>query len=218
MRLELDTLRQTLPDARVSLPVDSCSKGRFPIDLLLQVEDYEVCLKLLEAPEGRPALSPDEVGPMLEAMEEHPNAVALVLVWATENLLSIPFSLRRLSSLEQGERRLANLLARARPLAEVLTEVIERQSRRWVEEVEIRHGPPQGVVDLKSEFGRQLEAAIKEERARPYTRWERKLAALRYPQDVERELIAAALDEAMLGSRQDLLVGLLSRLPGDQDQ
>lgn len=210
---ELETLAEEHPEARVRALPESRLEGGERVDLLLQVEDYDICLQLLDASDGRPTFERDQLEWMLRVLGENPNAVALVVVWTTDDLLSVPLSLRRLYSLRQDPSRLSALLAQARPVAQVLAEVIQRQSRRWVDRIEIRKGAPERGVDVRKEFSREFEAAVEVERERPYAKYERKVAALRYPLAAEREAIVTALDEAMLGARREVLVDLLAQLP-----
>ena len=90
LRILAEEFVETHQAERVRVLPDSRLVGESEADLLLQIDDYDIRLQLLDAPENEPVLSIDQLGEFLDLMENNPSTISLILVWMTDDLLSIP--------------------------------------------------------------------------------------------------------------------------------
>lgn len=193
-----------LPDDRLS--------GQQGADFLLQIDDYDVRLVFLDAPAGVPAVDASILPDLRNLLEDNPSTVALILVFTTDDLLAVPLTMHQARGLSQNPERLPGLLTDAKPLQEVLQQVVERQTKLW--EVGL-DGVPQTTArstDMRRLFEEAIGAAIDAERHRSYRYEERKLAAKRFPIEEERKVIFSALAEALAGASAQQLVVRLTRV------
>lgn len=193
-----------LPDRRLA--------GEAGADFLLQIDDYDIRLQFLDAPEGKPVLDADRISEFADLLTDNPSTVALILVWTTDNLLAVSLSMSQTRQLAQNPQRFVDLLADARPLPEVLRTVVERQTRFW--EVGLDQTPHTAArsTDMRRLFEEAIGAAIDAERQRSYRYTERKLAARTFPAEEERLIIFSALAEALAGRSASELVSQLIRV------
>lgn len=181
-------------------------------DFLVQIDDYDIRLLFLDAPEGRPILDVGMLPALLKLLEDNPSTVALVLVWTTDDLSAVPLSVVRIRFLSQNPDRLPDLLVGASPLPETLRALVEQQSRLWkVDLGETPHTAAQ-AKDVRCLFEEAIGASIDTECQRSYRYAERKLAAAHFPQEEEKRLIFAVLRDALDGAKSDELVPRLTRI------
>lgn len=197
---------------RIRILPDSRLAGEAGADFLFQIDDYDIRLLFLDAPEGVPALDAGQLPDLLKLLKDNPSTVALVLVWTTDELLAAPLSMMRIRFLYQNPDRMPELLAGAKPLPETLRAVVDRQTRLWKEGLDNAPHTAAKATDMRRLFEEAIGDAIDTERQRSYRYTERKLAAVRFPVEEEKRLIFAVLGEALGGASAQELVPRLMRL------
>lgn len=210
LRLSVDQIIEQHRDSNIRILPDRRLTGKSGADFLLQVDDYDLRLVLLDAPEGRPALDLSLLNDCMALLEHNPGTVALILIWTTNDLLSIPVSIARLRYLLQAPQKVNDLLKRAKPFIEIVSELIHKQTKLWEVGLEqIPHSTAQSV-DLYRLFSEEIGKAIDVETRRSYRNNERLRAARNFPYEHEKKLILALLQEALQGaSAKDLEARLL---------
>ncbi len=194
-----------LPDNRLS--------GKTGADFLLQIDDYDFRLEILDAPEEQPTLSTQKLSAMQRLLEDNPGTVALILVWTTDELLSIPLSVARIRYISENPAQMDALLRAAKPLAQTLQELIDRQVKNWEKHLGEAVKLDARLIDTRTIFDATFTDILRRERSRPYRQPGRKEAAARYPEKTERKLVFETLDEALNGAPANDLITRLTRLP-----
>lgn len=193
-----------LPDNRLT--------GVAGADFLLQIDDYDLRLELLDAPGDHLRLGPEQLNTSILLLEENPSTLALILVWSTDTLLSVPLSLTRIRYLSQNSDKTDELLRQAQPLKEVISELIRRQIKIWdVESTQFPQTTGQSV-DLFKIFSEEIGKAIDAEMHRNYHIEERRQAAQQFPYQLEKQLILSVLQDALQGVSADKLSDRLVRV------
>jgi hypothetical protein len=211
LRLTMDELIEANQADRIRIMTDQRLAGEPGADFLLQVDDYDLRLELLDAPDNMPVLTSRDLPRLLKLLEDNSNTVALVLVWATDNLESIPFSVKRLKYIVDNPTRISNLLAEAKPLVEILRELMERQIKDWGVGLDERPDLTRKLTDTRHLFEKAIGQAIDAERGRSYRFVERRQAADQFPVEEEKRLIFSVLGEALDGVSANELVPKLTR-------
>ena len=106
-----------------------------------------------------------------------------------------------------------SLLSCARPLLDVLREVVASQTRQWDVGFDKINRMPTQPPEMRRVFERAIGLAIEAERERPYRYAQRKQAAAQFPVDQERQLILSTLADALDEAPLKDLVAHLTRLP-----
>lgn len=213
LRLLAEEFVQSHQADRIRVMPDNRFAGEPGADVLVQIDDYDVRLEFVDSADGPLELDAGLMPHFLKQLEENPSTVALVVVWTTDDLRSVPLTVTRIRHLSQDASRVRQLLSAAKPLPEVLREIVARQMRHWDvpwEEVPRSSVQPAGLRQL---FEGAIEGAIELERDRSYRFTERKLAAERFPIDAEVRLVLAVLNDALNGAPADAMVSRLTRLP-----
>jgi len=198
---------------RIRILPDRRLVGKSEADLLLQVDDYDIRLQLLDAPENRPMLAVDQLSRFLDLLENNPSTIALILVWTTDDLLSVPLNVPRILFLLENPNRLPHLLSSAQPLLNVLSEVVARQSKVWEAKLDTTPHPEAMPGDSRQLFEEAFGKAVEVERQRSYKFPARKEAAQRFPVEREKRVIMEALKEALGGESFESLKKRLTGLP-----
>jgi len=196
---------RVLPDRRLV--------GEPEADLLLQVDDYDIRLQLLDAPENKPTLATDHLPQLLGLLENNPSTIALILVWTTDDLLSVALNVSDIQLVREDHSRLPHLLSSAQPLLDVLGQVVTRQSKEWEAKLDTTPRPETMPGDSRQLFEEAFEKAVEAERQRSYKFPARKEAAQRFPVKRERQAILETLKEALDGESSESLKKRLTRLP-----
>lgn len=213
LRLLADEFIEAHQAERIRILPDSRLVGEPGADFLLQIDDYDIRMLFLDAPDAAPALDASQLPDFLRLLEDNPSTVALVLVWTTDDLRSVPLSVRRTRFLTQNPDRLPSLLAATKPLPETLRALVARQTKLWEAGLDQTPRTTAKSADMRRLFEEAIGAAIEAERQRSYRYTERKLAARRFPVEEEKRLIFAVLGEALNGALAQELVLRLTRLP-----
>jgi hypothetical protein len=213
LRLLADEFIEAHQAERIRILPDSRLVGEPGADFLLQIDDYDIRLLFLDVPDAAPALDVSQLPDFLRLLEDNPSTVALVLVWTTDDLRSVPLSVRRTRFLTQNPDRLPSLLAVTKPLPETLRALVARQTKLWEAGLDQAPRTTAKSADMRRLFEEAIGAAIEAERQRSYRYTERKLAARRFPVEEEKRLIFAVLGEALNGALAQELVLRLTRLP-----
>jgi len=212
LRLLADEFIEAHQAERIRILPDNRVAGEPGADFLLQIDDYDIRLQFLDAPQGVPALDAAQLPEFLSLLQDNPSTVALILVWTSDDLLSIPLSVVRIWFLLEHPEGLAVLLRKAQPLPEVLRALVGQQVKLWDIGLEgITPAPGKGT-DMRRTFEEAIATAIEAERGRSYRNVERRLAAQRFPAEEEKQVILAALNEALAGAEANALVAKLTRI------
>jgi hypothetical protein len=196
---------------RIRILPDNRLAGEPGADFLLQIDDYDIRLQFLDAPEGVPLLNAEQLPDFLNLLEDNPSTVALILVWTTDDLHAVPLSVLRTRFLAQHPDRLIALKAEARPLPEVLRTLVERQTKSWEAGLDKAPHTAAKATDMRRLFEEAIGDAIETERGRSYRYAERKLAAQRFPVEEEKRLIFSVLGEALEGASAQEMARRLTR-------
>jgi hypothetical protein len=200
---------------RIRIIPDRRLVGEPGADLLLQVDDYDIRLRLLDAPENLPVLDVSELIQLSSLLEDNPSTVALILVWTTSDLRSVSLKTSDIKHLREDHSQLLQLLSSARPLPEVLGEIVTRQAKMWQPILDPAPRAGTAPADLKSLFKAAFDKAVEAERQRSYKYPARIEAARRFPLELENRLILDTLIEALGGETSESLERRLARIqPG----
>lgn len=200
---------QELVDSQQSTQIRVLTDA-FDTEVVIQIDEYDFRLLLLEAPENEPRLALEHLSEYQQLLEANPSTVALLLTWATDELLTIPLTIARIRFLYQHPRMLPRLLRRARPLLAVLQNLITRQINEWEKGLDLSQRAIDEPIDVRQVFALSLEEAFHKERKRQYRQPARKEAAHRFPLQSEKHAILAVLDQALNGESAHNLVRLLT--------
>jgi hypothetical protein len=198
---------------RIRILSDRRLVGEPEADLLLQVDDYDIRLQLLDAPENKPALAVDQLSQVLGLLENNPSTITLILVWTTDDLLSVPLKVSDIQLVREDPNRLLYLLSSAQPLLDVLGEVVTRQTKKWEARLDTTPRPETMPGDSRQLFEEAFGKAVEAERQRSYKFPARKEAAQRFPFEHERQVILEILKEALNGESSENLKKRLTKLP-----
>lgn len=197
---------------RIRILPDNRLTGVAGADFLLQVDDYDLRLELLDAPDNRLQLDSEQLNTSIQLLEENPSTLALILVWSTDTLLSVPLSLTRIRYLSQNSDKITELLRQAQPLKDVISELIRRQIKIWdIESTQLPQTTGQSI-DLFKIFSEEIGKAIDAEMHRKYHIEERRQAAQQFPYQLEKQLILSVLQDALQGVTADKLSERLVRV------
>lgn len=217
LHLLAESLNESLPENQIRFLPDKRMAGVAGADFLMQVDDYDIRLQLLDAPDGRPGLDKEQLPGYLTIMEGNPNTVALVLIWTTDELSAVPLSIRRIRFLLEKPDRLSSLMNKLEPVEDVLTKAVREQVKQW----DVSLDPPPGIIqettDLRQAFASALAKAMTVEKGRRYQLPARKSAAEKYPRVREKTILMNALDLALSGVAGDPLIDALSELDSFDD-
>ena len=210
LRLYVDEIIEKHKTSSIRILPDRRIAGKSGADYLLQVDDYDLRLILLDAPEVRLTLDLSLLNDCMLLLEDNPSTVALILIWTTDDLLSIPVSSARLRYLQQTPQKVNDLLKRAKPFTEVVSELIYKQTKLWDVGLEQIPQSTAQSIDLYRLFSEEIGRAIDMETRRSYRNDERLQAARNFPYGQEKKLILTVLQEALQGaSAKDLEARLL---------
>lgn len=212
LRLLADEFMEARQADRIRILPDNRLAGEPGADFLLQIDDYDIRLLFLDAPDGAPTLDAGQLPELLQLLEDNPSTVALVLVWTTDDLHAAPLSVIRVRFLVQNPDRLPALLAEAKPLPEILRALVEGQTKLWEAGLDRAPRTAAKATDMRLLFEEAIGDAIETERRRSYRYTERKLAARRFPVELEKRLILSVLGEALAGASAVELVPRLTRM------
>jgi hypothetical protein len=213
LRLLAEEFMESHQAERIRILTDNRLVGVAEADLLFQIDDYDIRLQLLDAPENTPVLNVDQLPDLLRLLENNPSTVALILVWTTDDLVSVPMSVARIRYLIENPGRLPGFISSAQPLPDVLRDVVARQVKVWEAGLGTLPRPETAPVDSRQLFEEAFGKAIERERRRSYRVLARKEAAQHFPVQKEKQVIMAAFKEAVSGASAKILKQRLSRLP-----
>jgi hypothetical protein len=187
-------------------------------DYLIQVDDYDLRLVLLDAPDGKVTVTKELMQQWLELFETNPSTTVLIAVWTNDELSSIPFTTRRIRSIIDIENKVKKIAEIAKPFEEVISEVIHKQTKGWkIPTIESKQ-PTNEKRDLYSIFSNKITSAIDHEAGRRYLNDERAQAAKNYPAEREKRVLLTILREAIDGVDDKELEEKLTKLPRRGEQ
>jgi len=213
LRLLAEEFMESHQAERIRILTDNRLVGEAEADLLFQIDDYDIRLQLLDAPENIPVLSVNQLPDLLRLLENNPSTVALILVWTTDDLVSVPMSVARIRYLIENPGRLPGFISSAQPLPDVLRDVVARQVKVWEVGLGTPLRPEIALVDSRRLFEEAFRKAVERECGRRYRSPARKEAAQRFPVEKEKRMITTAFKEAVAGKSTETLKQRLSWLP-----
>lgn len=187
-------------------------------DYLIQIDDYDVRLILLDAPDGKIAITQDLLNEWSALMESNSKTIELIVVWANEELSSIPFTMRGLKSALDSPEQIKKMPEIAKPFEQVISEVIHHQTKGWKIPKFDSSQPSTSRRDLYSIFSEKIIRAIDIEANRRYRTEERVKAAQKFPYEQEKRAILSILQEALDGISATDLQKRLTNLPRRGEQ
>lgn len=201
---EAESIR-ILPDRRLA--------GEISADFLVQVDDYDLRLVLLDIPEEKPSVSLDQLQGWVNLLEANNSTDLIIAVWTDDELTSLPFSMAQLHSAIKSTEQLQQMLGEARPLNQVISDVIRHQVKIWDVAKDLADKPSTQSRDIYSIFAEKINLSIDTEVNRRYRIDERLRAARNYPSDQEKKVILSVLQEALSGGSAKELHKRLTSLP-----
>ena len=168
-----------LPDQRLT--------GDTIADFLVQIDDYDFRLVMLDAQDGKLALNDQVLSTWVNLLEENPSTVMIIAVWTTDELLALPFTMVRLQALLNFPKEIEGTLRKAAPLDQVITEMIESQTKIWEIDDDLTRKSDAKGKEVLEIFSDQISQAIDREANRHYRNKERSEAARLYPYKPEKK-------------------------------
>ncbi|MFH1635658.1 MAG: hypothetical protein ABIG63_16830 [Chloroflexota bacterium] len=196
---------RVLPDQRLT--------SQEAADYLVQVDDYDMRLILLDAPRDKPELNIEQLYGWSKLLETNPSTTVVLAVWSNDELSTIPFSLRRLTTILESPEKTDKLLEIAKPFEDVIVEMIQHQTKGWkIPQIE-KSEPAAASRDLFATFSDIIAQAIDVEANRRYRTDERLRAAQNFPYQQEKKTILSILQNALDGRSAVELEKRLTTLP-----
>lgn len=187
-------------------------------DYLIQVDDYDLRLILLDAPDGNVKVTKELLQQWLELFESNPSTTVLIAAWTNDELSSIAFTTRRIRSIMDIETKIIKISDIAKPFEEIISDVINKQTKGWkIPAIESKQ-PTNEKRDLYSIFSNKITSAIDHEAGRRYLNDERAKAAKSYPAEREKKILLSILREAIDGASNQELEEKLTKLPRRGEQ
>lgn len=186
--------------------------GKSGADFLIQVDDYEFRVELIDAPENVLVLTKERLQSSVRLLEENPSTLALIYAWVTDDLRAVPLSFARIQYLLQNPERIPSLVRQARPVKDVIRDVIQRQLKIWDINLEKTQLAADPAVDVLQIFFEEIGKAIDKEMHRSYRNEERSMAARNFPYQQEKQFLVSVLEDALQGADGDQLVDTLVRV------
>jgi hypothetical protein len=146
-------------------------------------------------------------------LDNNPSTVTLILVWTTDDLLSVEMNVAQIRSLIDSPEHLTSVLESAKPLGQVLRNVVSLQVKVWDAEWDVSARGASQPLDLRRLFEQAFDDAVRAECGRSYKSPTRKAAAEHFAVDREKPVIMAALNDALSGEPSDALKQQLAGLP-----
>lgn len=198
---------------RIRVIPDQQLSGQDLADYLIQVDDYDLRLILLDAPDGKPVITEKLLQEWNILLEGNSSTTVLIVVWTSDDLLAIPFTMRRLKSALEKPKQIGKLQKIAEPLEKVISDVILRQTKGWkIPKYDLTQ-PTIVRRDLYSIFSEKIVRSIDEEANRRYKVEERVKAAQKFPFEEEKQIVLSILQDALDGKSEDELQKRLITLP-----
>lgn len=206
--LLIDALAVELQE-KIRVLSDNRLAGKSGADFLIQVDDYEFRVELIDAPDNLLMLTKERLQASVRLLEDNPNTLALIYAWTTEDIRAVPFSFARIQYLLQNPDRIASLVRQARPLQDVVRDVIQRQIKIWDVNLENTQLATDPAVDVLQIFFEEIGKAIDKEMNRSYRNEERSQAAKTYPYQQEKQFLVSVLEDALQGADVNQLIDKL---------
>lgn len=210
--LEVNDIIKEHETETIRILTDNRLVGDLGADFLIQIDDYDLRLEIIDCSDGKLNLPVERLEASIKLLEDNPNTLALILVWSTNDLLSIPLSFTRIRFLSQNEDKISELLKQAQPFKKVITEIIRRQIKIWDSDLTLLPQTTGQSVDIFQIFSEEIGKAIDAEMHRKYLLEERKQAAQKFPFQQEKQFILSVLKDALEGVEIDKLSDRLMRI------
>jgi hypothetical protein len=212
LRLMLDEIVQQRHDLQIRVLTDNRISGYAGADILMQVDDYEIRIELKDISEDSPTLSMDELAVYKKIFEENPSTEALVIAWIADDLPSQSLSLETIDDLV-NEDLVEEFVKRARPLPDVVQEILSNQMRVWEDIPSLPNNISDTSSNIASVFSSHFKNTLKVEQERSFKLEEKKMAVKNFPEKRESDLFKSVLQDALKESSVEKLSDRLSQLP-----
>jgi len=194
-----------LPDQRLA--------GEDVADFLVQVDDYDLRIVLIDSTNGVPQLTVKYIQEWLDLLEDNPSTAFMIVVWTTDELLALPFSMVQLQTLLKSPEQVEDCLLNVTPLNQLIPVIIQQQVKNWEIDEDLSQKPDERGRDCYSIFAEKIGQAIDKEANRRYKIEERLKAAQEFPYQKEKQVILSILEDALEGKSAKELEYQLTRLP-----
>jgi hypothetical protein len=213
LRLALDEIVQQRHDLQIRVITDNRISGDAGADILMQVDDYEIRLELMDAPDNVPNLTREQLIAYKKIFEDNPSTEALVITWTLDELLSQKLSLVTIDYLVENSELIKDFIQKAKPLSDIVQDILVSQMRVWEDIPSLGNKDSNLSTDVQKVFEKHLSDEIRDELERSYKTEEKKLAVKSFPEKQEMKTINGALAEALQEEVVDTLATLLVALP-----
>jgi hypothetical protein len=182
-------------------------------DYLVQVDDYDLRLILMDTVDGKVKLTAKLLQEWVTLLEANASTAILIVVGISDDLSSIPFTMKRLKSIVNSEEQITKIAQIAKPFEDVIADVIHHQTKGWKIPKLDPNQPSTSQRDLYAIFSEKIIRAIDDEANRRYRTEERLKAAKNFPAEQEKRAILRILREALDGAASKELEKRLTSLP-----
>ena len=212
VRIVTEEFAEAHEEESVRIIADSRIIGESDADILIQVDDYDIRIQIVDAPNNAPDMDVPQLVQYHETLQANPSTVVVIVVWTTDDLASIALTVPSISRLIDEPKWIDVELTKAKPLGTVLNDVVNSQSKLWDANLDTAHKKPSGQMDAHKQFVTEFEQAVVDECKRSYRSIFRKEAAENYPSSDERQIIEHCLQEALAGRTVEDLLCQLTKL------
>jgi hypothetical protein len=218
IKLLIDQLIEKHKAENIRVIPDQQLSGENYADYLIQVDDYDLRLILLDAPNETPIITEQLLREWNILLESNSSTTDLIVVWVNDGLLAIPFTMRQIRTALGTPANIEKLHETAEPFEKVISDVIYKHTKAWKIPKEDSSQPASVHRDLLSIFSEKILNAIDVEANRRYRTEERVKAALKFPAEQEKRTILSILQEALDGQPAEELQKHLIALPHRGEQ
>lgn len=213
LKLVLDEIVEQRHDLQIRVLSDNRISGEPGADILMQVDDYEIRVELIDAPNLIPNLDVDKLRAYKQIFEENPSTEALIITWTSDDLLSQKLSLMTIDHLIENRELIKGFLQKAKPLSDVVQEILTIQMRVWKDIPSLTKKETNISTDVNSIFAKYFEIEIKAEREHSFINEEKKLAVKQFPEKQEMKVVNNVLQDALKEYSTEDLASNLAQLP-----
>jgi hypothetical protein len=199
IKLVLEEVVRKRHDVQIRIINDSRIAGESGADILLQIDDYDIRLEILDAPENKTTLDIDQLVKFQSIFEDNPSTEILIVTWTTGDLNSIQLNLQDLDSLIRQPHLIPSYVKKVQPLQQIVTHLLESLINVWDKMPISPQEKEKSTTDIKKIFSKYFRICLEEERNRSFKINERKAAAASLIEKDAVNLLNNVLDQALRG-------------------
>jgi hypothetical protein len=213
LRLALDEIVQQRHDLQIRVISDNRISGDAGADILMQIDDYEIRVEIVDAPDLMPTLTLENLKNYRQLIEDNPSTEALVITWTSDELLSQQLSLSTIDYLVKNSEKINDFVLTARPLSDVVQEILVRQMQVW-DDIPSLGVQENGIsTDVSEIFLKHFANELDSEKERSFKIEEKKLAIRQFPEKRETDNLKSILEDALNEHSAEELAIRLAQLP-----